>query len=44
MEISAITKAAVDAVEKKTESVNPDEMLVDKFSQLMKQESMKRQK
>ncbi len=37
MEISAIAKAAVDAVEKKTESVNPDEMLVDKFSQLMKQ-------
>ena len=37
MEISAIAKAAVDAVEKKTETVNPDEMLVDKFSQLMKQ-------
>ncbi|GLT18660.1 hypothetical protein GCM10007938_24410 [Vibrio zhanjiangensis] len=37
MEISAIAKAASNTLAKQAESVNPDEVLVDKFSQLMKQ-------
>lgn len=37
MEISAIAKAASNTLEKQAESINPDKILVDKFSQLMKQ-------
>ena len=38
MEISAIAKAVGNTLEKTTETVNPDEVLVDKFSQMMKQD------
>ncbi|MDN3610019.1 type III secretion system inner rod subunit SctI [Vibrio ostreicida] len=37
MELSAIAKATASSFEKQAETINPDESMVDKFSQLMQQ-------
>ncbi|NUW67426.1 type III secretion system inner rod subunit SctI [Vibrio coralliilyticus] len=41
MELSAIAKATYSALDKQAETVNPDKAMVDKFSQLMQQETAK---